>query len=195
MLGVVCLMVVAWGSSSSLATVPTGSVLRVADLPAGWIVDRSELVGSTPPCIASAEAPLKSFPEKRVAFAGETDHLAELSERVISVPSRVLNSKYTAVLRRYRACNRSTWTRATDLTFLLSITRRRALSVGKVHVAAFSVSLSSPSGEVEPNPYPGLVDFAVVGDKVVIVSMQFAEIPVDPSMFDSIETTAVSSVS
>jgi hypothetical protein len=29
----------------------------------------------------------------------------------------------------------------------------------------------------------------------VIVSMQFAEIPVDPSMFDSIETTAVSSVS
>jgi hypothetical protein len=58
-------------------------------------------------------------------------------------------------------------------------------------VTAFSVTISSPSKNVEPNPYPGLVDFAVVGNKIVIVSMLFADIPVDTATFDSIESAAL----
>jgi hypothetical protein len=166
-----CFIAAAWGPSASSATVPTGSVLKVGDLPAGWIVDRAELVGNTPPCIASAEAPLESFPERRAAFAGETSHLAVLDERVISIPGRDLKSRYSAVLCRYAACNRATWTRGRNLKFTLSITRRPSFTLGKIHVAGFSISVSSPSRKVVPNPLPGLVDFAVVGHEIVLVAI------------------------
>lgn len=64
---------------------------------------------------------------------------------------------------------------------------RRDGGAADTRVTGFSTSPSSPSTNVEPNPYPGLVDFAVVGAKVVILSMLFADIPVDAATFDSIE--------
>jgi len=77
------------------------------------------------------------------------------------------------------------------MRFHLLIKRRAVPAVGNTQVTGFSISISSPSTNVEPNPYPGLVDFAVVGNKVVVLSMLFADIPVDTATFDSIEAKAV----
>jgi hypothetical protein len=77
------------------------------------------------------------------------------------------------------------------MKFQLSIKGRLVPMVAGTQVSGFSTSISSPSKNVEPNPYPGLVDFAMVGNKVVILSMLFADIPVDTATFDSIEAKAV----
>jgi hypothetical protein len=77
------------------------------------------------------------------------------------------------------------------MKFRLLIKGRAVPTLADTQVTGFSTSISSPSKNVEPNPYPRLVDFAVVGTKVVILSMLFADIPVDPATFDSIEAKAV----
>jgi hypothetical protein len=64
-------------------------------------------------------------------------------------------------------------------------------ALGDFHITGFSISISSPSTNVEPNSWPGLVDFAVVGTKVVILSMLFTDGPVHGATFDSIEAQAV----
>jgi len=169
---------------------PTGSVLRRSDLPAGWAVNHSKVVGFTPPCLASAEAPLAAYPNATVGGAGEPGDLAQFVERVVSIPQRILRGRYSAVLQRYAACNGSTWTRAM-LKFNLLIERRGVPAIGDTQITGFSTSISSPSTNVEPNPYRGLIDFAVVGTKVVILSMLFAGTPVDTAALDSIEAKAV----
>jgi len=67
----------------------------------------------------------------------------------------------------------------------------RCQRCGDTQITGFSTSISSPSTKVEPNPYPGLIEFAIVGTKVVILSMLFAGTPVDTAAFDSIEAKAV----
>lgn len=77
------------------------------------------------------------------------------------------------------------------MKFDLLIAKRTVPMIGKIEITGFSVIISSPSKNVEPNPYPGLVDFALVGNKVVLVSMMFAGIPVDTATFDAIEGKAL----
>ena len=163
-LGVVCLFAMLYGTSPASAKSPTGSLLKISDLPAGWVSERSSVTGFTPPCLASAEASLARFPEVKIADVGETGHLAQLAERVVSVPRSILTARYSEVLRRFRACNGSTWTRGAK--FRLSIERRAEPRLGNTQVTGFSVTIGSPSTNVEPNPYPGLVDLATVGNNV-----------------------------
>ena len=63
-------------------------------------------------------------------------------------------------------------------------------AIAGIQVTGFTTSIGSPSANVDPNPYPGLLDFAMVGTKIVILSMLFADIPVDTATFDSIEAKA-----
>jgi hypothetical protein len=190
LLGLTCVCAVLSVATLASAKSPTGSVLRLSDLPAGWMVSHSALVEFTPPCLASAEAPLAHYPDAKVAGAGEPSDLAQFAERVVSVPPRILRARYAAVVDRYAACDGSTWTRGT-LKFNLLIKGRAVPALADTQVTGFSTSISSPSTNVEPNPYPGLIDFAVVGTKVVILSMLFADVPVDAATFDSIEAKAV----
>jgi len=67
----------------------------------------------------------------------------------------------------------------------------RCQRCGDTQITGFSTSISSPSTKVEPNPYPGLIEVAIVGTKVVILSMLFAATPIDTAAFDSIEAKAV----
>ena len=189
-LGIACVCAALSVALPVSAKSPTGSVLRLSDLPAGWVVNHSALVGFTPPCLASAEAPLAPYPKATVTGAGEPGDLAQFVERVVSIPRRILRARYSAVLQRYAACNGSTFTRGM-MKFNLLIERRAAPAFGDTQATGFSISTSSPSTNVEPNPYPGLVDVAVVGTKVVVLSMLFADIPVDTATFDSIEAKAV----
>jgi len=81
------------------------------------------------------------------------------------------------------------------LKFNFLIKGRAVPAIAGTQVTGFTTSISSPSTNVEPNPYPGLLDFAVVGTKVVILSILFADIPVDIAIFDSIEAKAVARAS
>lgn len=193
-LGMACVCAVLTAALPASAQSPTGSVLRQSDLPAGWVVNHSALVGFTPPCLASAGAALAHYPVAKVAGAGEPNELAQFTEKVVSVPRRVLRARYAAVLHRYAACNGSTWTRAT-LRFNLLIKGRTVPAIAGTQVTGFTTSISSPSKNVDPNPYPGLLDFAVVGTKIVLLSILFADVPVDTATFDSIEAKAVARAS
>jgi hypothetical protein len=186
--GMVCLLAILCTSSPASAE-SRGSALKISDLPAGWVAEPSSS-GLTPPCLASAEQPLARFPETKSTGAGETGQLAQFVERVISVPRSFLLARYSEVVSRFLACNGSTWTRGTK-SFQLSIESRVVPALRNAQVTGFLVSIASPSVNVEPNPYPGLVDFAVVGDKVVLLSMQFTGVPIDTAIFDSIESKAV----
>ena len=187
--GVLCLLAVLCGASPASATSASGSLLKLTDLPAGWVSVKSPVAGPRPPCLAAAEAPLARFPQGKVADVGENDHLAQLTERVISVPRSILRARYSDVVRRFTACNGSSWTRGP--TFRLFITNRAAPPPGHFRTSSFSVTIRSPSTNVVPNPYLGLVDFAAVGTKVVVLSMQFAGVPVDGATFGSVEARAV----
>jgi hypothetical protein len=193
-LGITCICAVMTVASPASAKPPTGSLLRQSDLPTGWVVNHSSLVGYTPPCLASAGATLAHYPAAKFAVAGEQNDLAQVTERVISVPRRIVRTRSAAALRRYAACNGSTWTRGT-LKFNLLIKGRAVPAIPGTQVTGFSTSISSPSTSVDPNPYPGLLDFAVVGTKIVILSMLFADIPVDTSTFDAFEAKAVTRAS
>jgi len=188
--GIAILVAVLISPIPASAQQSNGPVLGASDLPAGWNVEGSGPVGTTPPCIKTAEAPLKSFAQRSAAYAGGAHQLASLTEQIVTVPQSHLNRTYSEVIRGYAACNGATWTRGVRLR--LSVTRRIVPSVGAVHVTGFSIAIRSPSKNVDPNPYPGLVDFAEVGHRVVILSMLFADIPVSHSTFDSFETKAIS---
>ena len=109
--GVVGLITVVVFASPATGRMRIRWLLQLSQLPAGWSLNSSASVGSAPPCIGSAERSLKPFLVERTGFAGESNHLAELSEEIVSVPARDLGQQYSKVLRRYAACNGATWTR------------------------------------------------------------------------------------
>ena len=83
--GMACVCTVLSVVSPASAKSPMGLASRWSGLPSGWVLKHSALVGSTPPCLASAEAPFASCPAATVAGAGEPDGgLAQLTEKVVS---------------------------------------------------------------------------------------------------------------
>jgi hypothetical protein len=191
-LGVLCLFALLGLTSPASATSPSGSLLKITDLPTGWVPVHSPGDGPRPPCLAAAESPLARFPEVKIADVGGNGRLAQLSERVVSVPRSILMARYSEVVRRFTACNGSSWTHGPR--FRVTIKKRSEPPLGHAHGSGFSVTIRSPSTNVVPNPYPGLVAFLAVGNEVVILSMQFAGIPVDTSTFDSVVTKVVARV-
>jgi hypothetical protein len=123
LVGTACVCAVLSVALPASAKSPTGSVLRLSDLPARWVVNRSALVGFIPPCLASAEASLARYPNAKVAGAGNSGDLVEFAEQVVTIPPRILRARYSAILQGYAACNDSTWTRG-KMKFNLLIERR-----------------------------------------------------------------------
>ena len=181
----------ACGSSSMSSGRPTSSLLRVTDLPAGWIVDRSLLVSSLPPCVNAAQSPFRGLASTEAAFAGEEHDLASLVERVVVLPHDNRTARFSEVVHDYAACNDTSWVNG-GTKLELFIGTRTGTSPPGADLAGFTTILNSPAINVEPNPYVGEVDFVLVGDKFIELSMEFAGIPVDLQTFDSLALTAIS---
>ena len=185
------MLLTACGPSPTPSNRPTNSILRATDLPAGWRVDPSLLVGSAPPCVKAAESPLQGLSSAEAAFAGEEHDLASLVERVVVLPRTGRTTRFSEVVHQYAGCNETSWVNG-GTRFELSISARMLSPPPGADLAGFATSVSSPATNVQPNPYPGYLDFALVGDRMIELSMEFADIPVDAPTFDSLVARAIS---
>jgi len=91
-LAAMAMVLVACGGSSISASTPTSALLRINNLPSGWIVDQALLVDSSPPCVKAAKSPLEGQAWAEAAFAGEEDHLGSRATSS-QPPSPILRSR------------------------------------------------------------------------------------------------------
>lgn len=184
---IVAVCLAACGASAADHRAVTGParphLLTLSDLPTDW--KRMPDSGNQPPCLQQARPAL---PRRGAMFVGESNDLATLSEMIYVTPAGQADSVFSQVARGYSSCEGSSWTSGAT-HFQLSLVRRAAPTLGN-RSASFTTSITSPSTNVAPNPYPGYVDIVENGSVVLVIAMEFASIPPDATTFDKLAALA-----